>query len=109
MYAHADLHGAPSTILKDGQKAPDSDLREACNFALAQSKGWVAALTDGSAYWVYPDQVSKTPEAGEFVPRGAFIIRGKSVIEEAAKTGYIKEEDKAVLAEWRKSPETWKQ
>ena len=32
-----------------------------------------------------------------------------AVIEEAAKTGYIKEEDKAVLAEWRKSPDTWKQ
>ena len=77
VYAHADLHGAPSTILKDGQKADNADLREVCNFALAQSKGWVAALTDGSAYWVYPDQVSKTPEAGEFVPRGAFIIRGK--------------------------------
>ena len=26
----------------------------------------------------------------------------------AAKTGYIKEEDLAVLAEWRKSPQTWK-
>ena len=77
IYAHADLHGAPSTILKDGQKATEADLREACHFALAQSKGWVAALSDGSAYWVYPDQVSKTPEAGEFVPRGAFIIRGK--------------------------------
>ena len=33
----------------------------------------------------------------------------EAVVEEAAKTGYIKEEDKAVLAEWRKSPETWKQ
>jgi orotate phosphoribosyltransferase len=33
----------------------------------------------------------------------------EAVIEEAAKTGYIKEEDKAVLAEWRKSPSTWKQ
>lgn len=33
----------------------------------------------------------------------------EAVIEEAAKTGYIKEEDKAVLAEWRKSPETWMQ
>ena len=32
-----------------------------------------------------------------------------AVIEQAAETGYIKEEDKAVLAEWRKSPETWKQ
>ena len=77
VYAHADLHGAPSTILKDGMKATDEDLREACIYALAQSKGWVAALSDGSAYWVYTDQVSKTPQAGEFVPRGAFIIRGK--------------------------------
>ena len=32
-----------------------------------------------------------------------------AVIEEAAKTGYIKEDEKAVLAEWRKSPSTWKQ
>ena len=32
----------------------------------------------------------------------------EAVVEEAAKTGYIKEADKAVLAEWRKSPETWK-
>ena len=31
------------------------------------------------------------------------------VVEEAAKTGYIKEEEKAVLAEWRQSPSTWKQ
>ena len=31
------------------------------------------------------------------------------VVEEAAKTGYIKEEEKSVLAEWRKSPSTWKQ
>jgi orotate phosphoribosyltransferase len=30
-----------------------------------------------------------------------------AVIEEAAKTGYIKEEDKAVLAEWRKDPTKW--
>jgi orotate phosphoribosyltransferase len=32
-----------------------------------------------------------------------------AVVEEAAVTGYIKEEEKAVLAEWRKSPSTWKQ
>ena len=30
-----------------------------------------------------------------------------AVIEVAATTGYIKEEEKAVLAEWRKSPSTW--
>ncbi|MCR5641918.1 MAG: orotate phosphoribosyltransferase [Prevotella sp.] len=31
----------------------------------------------------------------------------EAVVEEAAKTGYIKDEDKAVLAEWRKNPSTW--
>ena len=29
------------------------------------------------------------------------------VVEEAAKTGYIKDDEKNVLAEWRKSPSTW--
>ncbi len=77
IYAHADLHGAPSTILKDGKAADETDLRETCLFALAQSKGWVVAMSDGTAFWVYTDQVSKTPQAGEYVPRGAFIVRGK--------------------------------
>ena len=77
LYAHADVHGAPSVIIKDGAKASNDELREACLFALAQSKSWIAALAEGTAFWAYPDQVSKTPNPGEFVPRGAFIIRGK--------------------------------
>jgi len=77
VFAHADVHGAPSVILKDGLEATPEDLREACSFALTQSKAWVAALMEGAAFWAYPDQVSKTPNPGEFVPRGAFIVRGK--------------------------------
>jgi len=77
IFAHADVHGAPSVILKDGAEATPEDLREACSFAITQSKAWVAALMEGAAFWVYPDQVSKTPNPGEFVPRGAFIVRGK--------------------------------
>lgn len=77
LYAHADVHGAPSVVIKDGSKADNQELREACLFALAQSKSWIAKLAEGTAFWVYPDQVSKTPNPGEFVPRGAFIIRGK--------------------------------
>lgn len=77
LYAHADVHGAPSVVIKEGAKADNDELRQGCQFALAQSKAWIAALSEGSAFWVYPDQVSKTPNPGEFVPRGAFIIRGK--------------------------------
>jgi predicted ribosome quality control (RQC) complex YloA/Tae2 family protein len=77
VYAHADVHGAPSVVLKGSKDATPADFRQACAFAITQSKAWVAAMVEGTAFWVYPDQVSKTPQAGEFVPRGAFIIRGK--------------------------------
>jgi len=76
-YAHADLHGAPSIVLKEGADASDEEMREVCQFALCHSKAWNAGTAEGTAYWVLPDQVSKRPEAGEFAPRGAFIIRGK--------------------------------
>jgi predicted ribosome quality control (RQC) complex YloA/Tae2 family protein len=76
-YAHADIHGAPSTVVKEGAKASEVTLREACEFALAYSKAWSSGLASGSAYWVLPEQVSKQAESGEFLPRGAFVIRGK--------------------------------
>ena len=76
-YAHADLHGAPSTVVKEGSKAGEATLREACEFALLYSKAWSAGIASGSAYWVLPEQVSKQAESGEFLPRGAFVIRGK--------------------------------
>ena len=76
-FVHADVHGAPSVVMKDGSTATEQEIREACVFALSHSKAWNAGVVEGSSYWVLPDQVSKTPEPGEFVPRGAFIIRGR--------------------------------
>ncbi|MDR0778811.1 MAG: NFACT family protein [Methanomassiliicoccaceae archaeon] len=77
VYVHADVHGAPSVVVKNGASAKEDDLREACIFSVTQSKAWMSSIPEGNAFWVYPDQVSKTPQAGEFLPRGAFVIRGK--------------------------------
>ncbi len=77
-YAHADITGAPSIVMKDeGEGVDELTLKEGCHFALIHSKAWSVGLGAASAYWVKPDQVSKTAQAGEFVPKGAFIIRGK--------------------------------
>lgn len=76
-YLHADVHGAPSVILKKGPGAEEEEIREAGIFAVSQSKAWISRFMEGSAFWVTTDQVSKTPQAGEFVPKGAFIIRGR--------------------------------
>lgn len=76
-FAHADVHGAPSVVMLNGAEASDEEMLEACTFAIAHSKAWMAGASEGTAYWVLPDQVSKMAQAGEFVPRGAFVIRGK--------------------------------
>jgi len=78
-YVHADIHGAPSTIVKaeNGVKPTEKSLYEACAFALSFSRAWAAGMRTGSAYWVTPLQVSKTPESGEYISTGSWVIRGK--------------------------------
>ena len=81
-YVHADIHGAPSCVIKSSgandEPLPISEktLVEACHFAASYSRAW-NQFGEAQAYWVLPEQVSKTAESGEFVPKGAFIIRGK--------------------------------
>src|ERR1035437_7479642 len=77
-FLHADVHGAPAVIVKSqGKEIPEPTLREAAQFAVSYSSIWKQGLDSGRCYWVYPSQVSKTPESGEYVPKGAFIIRGE--------------------------------
>lgn len=79
IYVHADLYGAGSTIVKaqDQTRPGEESIRAACQFAICNSRAWAAGQGSGSAYWVFPEQVSKTPESGEYVTSGSWIIRGK--------------------------------
>ena len=76
-YAHADMHGAPSVVVKMRDGVTETTLHEATEFAVATSKAWNAKIGSASGYWVLPEQVSKTPQSGEFLAKGAFVIRGK--------------------------------
>ena len=76
-YAHADVHGAPSVVVKMKEGVTEKTLHEACEFAVATSKAWNAKIGSAAGYWVLPEQVSKTPQSGEHLAKGAFVIRGK--------------------------------
>lgn len=78
-YAHADVHGAPSVVVKNinGIQPSEQSMLEACNFSLSYSKAWGARVSGGHSFWVENDKVSKTPNTGEFLAKGAFVIRGK--------------------------------
>jgi predicted ribosome quality control (RQC) complex YloA/Tae2 family protein len=77
IYLHADIHGASSTAIKlNGNEINDRILKESGEFAASFSSAWSMGFTSQDVYWVHPDQVTKTPESGEFLPKGSFVIRG---------------------------------
>ncbi|KAI1261500.1 hypothetical protein F5Y18DRAFT_431086 [Xylariaceae sp. FL1019] len=81
VYLHADLHGAPSVIIKNSPNTPDapippSTLAQAGSLAVCGSSAWEQKASM-SAWWVTADQVSKSAPAGEFLPTGSFMVRGK--------------------------------
>ena len=77
IYLHADIHGASSTAIKlNGAELNDKILKESGEFAASFSSAWSKGFTTQDVFWVRPDQVSKTPEAGEFLAKGSFVIRG---------------------------------
>ncbi|AMD17890.1 fibronectin-binding protein [Methanobrevibacter sp. YE315] len=77
IYLHADIHGASSTAIKlNGAKLNDNLLKESGEFAASFSSAWSMGFTSQDVFWVHPDQVSKTPEAGEYLAKGSFVIRG---------------------------------
>ena len=74
---HTHVPGAPMTVIKtEGKEVPETTLREAAEFVVSYSSIWKAGQFSGDCYWIRPEQVSKTPESGEYVRKGAFIIRG---------------------------------
>ncbi|KAJ4807693.1 Nuclear export mediator factor NEMF [Rhynchospora pubera] len=79
IYVHADLHGASSTIIKNHRPdhpIPPLTLNQAGCFTVCHSQAWDSKIVT-SAWWVYPNQVSKTAPTGEYLTVGSFMIRGK--------------------------------
>jgi len=77
IYLHSDIHGAPSVVIKsNGKEIPENTINEAAVMAASFSSAWSKGFGSQDVYWVNPEQVSKTPQSGEFVAKGAFIIRG---------------------------------
>jgi predicted ribosome quality control (RQC) complex YloA/Tae2 family protein len=75
---HADIIGAPFVVLKtNGQTPSNSTLDEAAQLAVTYSKAWRIGYSSLNAYWVKPAQVSKEAPSGEYLTRGAFMIKGK--------------------------------
>ncbi len=73
LFVHADVHGASVVIVKGKTERMD----EVAQFAASYSGAWRSGHFSADVYSALPSQVSKTPESGEFISRGSFIVRGE--------------------------------
>ncbi|MFQ6064048.1 MAG: ribosome rescue protein RqcH [Candidatus Bathyarchaeia archaeon] len=74
---HADIHGAPFVLIKtNGKEPPERTMKESAQLAASYSNAWAEMLSSVNVYWVSPEQVSKTPPTGQYLSKGAFMIRG---------------------------------
>ena len=75
---HTDMAGSPFVVVKTEKKEVSRQtLEEAAQFTAAFSKGWKNGMATLPVFSCRPEQVSKTPNPGEFIAKGSFIIRGE--------------------------------
>lgn len=76
LFFHADIQGAPATILADGKRASGQEKKEAAQFAASHSSAWKTGAAGVDVYAVGKSQLSKHASGG-FVGQGGFAIKGE--------------------------------
>lgn len=74
---HTDMPGSPFFIIKNGAEAGEETLKECAQATASYSKAWKLGLGIAEVYCVGAEQVSKKTKAGEYTPKGAFMVYGK--------------------------------
>lgn len=75
---HAEIQGAAFVVIKsEGKRIGLSAIKEASEFAAANSKAWSRGLGGVDVYCFKPEQASKSPPSGMSLPKGSFVIYGK--------------------------------
>lgn len=78
---HTEAPGSPFGILKNGKdKATKEEIFGCAQFLGCFSVQWKKGYGQADIFWVYPEQVTKKAQSGEFIAKGAFMIYGEKNI-----------------------------
>jgi len=76
---HTDMAGSPFFVLKtEGKKPSKKSLLEVADATVTFSRAWKLGLGTQSVFYVKPEQVTKEAMSGEYLTKGAFMIKGKT-------------------------------
>ncbi|WP_457556668.1 ribosome rescue protein RqcH [Candidatus Harpocratesius sp.] len=79
LFFHTDVRGAAVCLIKNDEnmEIPQTTIKETGQFAACYSSAWKQGWGNADIYYVFPEQVSKTPKSGEYLKKGSFVINGK--------------------------------
>ncbi len=85
---HTNFPGSPLVVIKntENKKIPLNTIKETGDFVASFSRAWKEIWGVVDTFYVQPDQISRSPPSGEFLPKGSFIISGKKNFVKNAKT-----------------------
>jgi len=76
---HTDISGSPFFIVKtEGKKVGEATMHETADATVTFSRVFKLGQSSSPVFHVKPEQVSKEAQSGEYLTKGAFMIRGKT-------------------------------
>jgi hypothetical protein len=85
---HTDLAGSPFFVVKTQLNIPshlpppgevsEETLQEVADATVSYSRTWRLGLSNSPVFYVKPEQVTKDAPTGEYLVKGAFVIKGKT-------------------------------
>lgn len=98
---HTEMAGSPFFLLKgkvgpEGKKPTQQDIEQVAQVTAVYAKGWSKGFSSVAVFYVKPEQVSKEANAGEFMAKGSFMIRGERTYLHPLMELYMGKNDKGV-------------
>ena len=77
---HTDMAGSPFFVIKnpDKREIPQTTINEVAQATASFSKAWKLGMSYLDVFYVNPNQVTKEAKSGEYLPKGSFMVYGKT-------------------------------
>ena len=76
---HTDLAGSPFFVVKtEGRTPGGATIKEVADATVTFSRVFKLGQQNSPVFWVRPEQISKQAQSGEYLTKGAFMVRGKA-------------------------------
>ncbi len=76
---HTDMAGSPFFVIKaNNKKTGPKTMEEAAQATASYSRAWRLGLSSLEVFYVKPEQLTKEANSGEYIGKGAFMVKGKT-------------------------------